>query len=312
MAPYSECMEGQIHRLSALRPALALSCILILTLFGSIACKAAPPERDNDGDQYQRAIRYENAEGVPRDFSRALQLYCEAAARGDARAYLNLGWMYANGRGVLQNDGIAVGWWRKAALAGIPQGRNLLDLLPDVVPSTKLGCNERQVSSVNPNKGTPALHALIKRFASSSGLDDRLVTAIIAVESGFNPAALSPRHAMGLMQLMPATAVRFGVKRPFDPEQNIKGGTEYLAWLLLHYHGDIVLALAGYNAGENCVDSYGGVPPFAETIAYIARIRSVYPNLEALRATPGQYLNPSIVVDVSSTTERQGTASTRR
>ena len=96
--------------------------------------------------------------------------------------------------------------------------------------------------------------------------------AIMHAESAFNPNALSRAGAQGLMQLMPATARRFGVANAYDPTQNIHGGVEYLAWLLKRYNNDLVLAAAGYNAGEGAVDRHKGVPPYSETQRYVQRV----------------------------------------
>ncbi len=115
-----------------------------------------------------------------------------------------------------------------------------------------------------------------ERIAREENLDERLVKALIQVESGFNPRAVSRRGALGLMQLMPSTARRLGVADPFDPEQNLRGGIRELRRLIDRYGGDIVLALAAYNAGEGAVAKYGGVPPYRETRGYIDRILTIY------------------------------------
>ncbi|MCB0359204.1 MAG: lytic transglycosylase domain-containing protein, partial [Bdellovibrionales bacterium] len=114
--------------------------------------------------------------------------------------------------------------------------------------------------------------SLIKRSATEEGIDWRLVKAVVHAESAFRPQAVSPKGAMGLMQLMPATASRFGVRNAFDPEQNIRGGVRYLRFLLDRYEGNIRLALAAYNAGEGVVDQLGDVPPYRETIAYVRKV----------------------------------------
>jgi soluble lytic murein transglycosylase-like protein len=98
------------------------------------------------------------------------------------------------------------------------------------------------------------------------------VIAVVRHESGFDPEARSPAGARGLMQLMPATARRFGVDDPDDPAQNLRGGTRYLRWLLDRYQGDVRLALAGYHAGEGAVARHGGVPPYRETREYVRRV----------------------------------------
>ena len=100
--------------------------------------------------------------------------------------------------------------------------------------------------------------------------------AIIRAESNFNPGAISPKNAQGLMQLIPETAERFNVKKPFDPEQNIRGGLSYLRWLLAYFEGNIMLVAAAYNAGEGAVNRYAGVPPYAETQGYVKRIREIF------------------------------------
>jgi soluble lytic murein transglycosylase-like protein len=117
----------------------------------------------------------------------------------------------------------------------------------------------------------------VNAIAPRYGVDPQLVLAVIRQESGFNPKAHSHKQAQGLMQLIPATAARFGVDNPWNPRENIRGGVAYLNWLLRRYHGDVALALAGYNAGENAVDQYGGIPPYRETRNYVQRILSAYP-----------------------------------
>lgn len=116
---------------------------------------------------------------------------------------------------------------------------------------------------------------LIQTYAAKHNLPTSLVKAVIQTESGGKPRAVSPAGAVGLMQLMPANVREAGISDPFDPEQNIAAGTRQLADLMDHYHGDLDLALAGYNAGPGNVRKYGGVPPFVETQNYIRRIRAL-------------------------------------
>lgn len=113
---------------------------------------------------------------------------------------------------------------------------------------------------------------LIRAAAAKHGVDERLVTQVIATESNFNPHAVSRKSAQGLMQLLPKTAAEYSVSNVFDPAQNIEGGTHYLKDLLDRYRGNLRLALAAYNAGPEMVDRYGGVPPIAETQSYVRRI----------------------------------------
>jgi len=119
---------------------------------------------------------------------------------------------------------------------------------------------------------TAAFNDEIRNAARQHGVDEAIVRAIIHAESAFNPRALSRVGAQGLMQLMPATARRFGVTDAFDARQNIGGGVQYLAWLLKRFNGNLTLAAAGYNAGEGAVDKYNGVPPYKETRHYVERV----------------------------------------
>ncbi|WP_414040355.1 transglycosylase SLT domain-containing protein [Acidithiobacillus sp. M4-SHS-6] len=130
--------------------------------------------------------------------------------------------------------------------------------------------------------------SLIRSAASRYGVSPALVNAVISAESGYNAGAVSPKGAMGLMQLIPATATRFGVANAFNPAENIHGGTAYLAYLLQKFSGDLKLAIAAYNAGSNAVIQAGyHIPPFAETQAYVPRVLAYYQRyLDG--STPGQ------------------------
>ncbi|CAK0774140.1 soluble lytic murein transglycosylase [Gammaproteobacteria bacterium] len=129
---------------------------------------------------------------------------------------------------------------------------------------------------------TPAFHAFIERETNAWGVNAALVKAVIMVESGFYSDARSSKGAMGLMQLMPDTARRFGVENPMDPLQNITGGVRYLRFLLDSFAGDLSLALAGYNAGENSVIRYGGLPPYPETKEYVERVLDILHDYESI------------------------------
>jgi soluble lytic murein transglycosylase-like protein len=123
-----------------------------------------------------------------------------------------------------------------------------------------------------PGAGDSRFAGLIEQYAQKHGLDAALIRRVIEMESGFDPKAVSRKGAVGLMQLMPGTAKDMGVTDPFDPEENIAGGSKYLAGLIQRYEGDLSRALAAYNAGPETVRKYGGVPPYPETERYVERI----------------------------------------
>lgn len=136
--------------------------------------------------------------------------------------------------------------------------------------SAQAGANTDKVSARQKIKD------IVSRMSKRHGVDEKLVNALIKQESGFNPEAKSKVGALGLMQLMPSTAKGLGVTNPMDPEQNVDGGVRYLKSMLDKYNGNIILALAAYNAGPGAVDKYDGVPPYKETQNYVKSILSNY------------------------------------
>src|SRR5262245_25548414 len=122
-----------------------------------------------------------------------------------------------------------------------------------------------------------ALRDLAARIARKHQVDEKLVQAVIEVESRYDPFAVSPKGAMGLMQLMPQTAARFAVRNAFNPAENVDGGVRYLKELLGRYSGEVRLALAAYNAGEDAVDQFKGIPPFRETQHYVVKVLKALP-----------------------------------
>jgi len=129
--------------------------------------------------------------------------------------------------------------------------------------------------AVKAPKGPPnSFREAVDRIAEKNKLPPVLVHSVIKVESNYNPNAISPKGALGLMQLIPSTARRFGVSNAFNPVENVEGGAKYLRYLLDLYKGDYRLALAAYNAGEGAVAKHGGVPPYAETVNYLQQVRN--------------------------------------
>jgi soluble lytic murein transglycosylase-like protein len=133
-----------------------------------------------------------------------------------------------------------------------------------------------------PLSDTTPFQRIIRAAAERYNMDADLIHCVIAVESNFNPQAVSRKNARGLMQLLPQTAAQFGVKNVFDPEENVNAGTRYLSDLMKKYHSNVTLALAAYNAGPARVDQYGHtVPPYLETMKYVQRIAKSYAKIKA-------------------------------
>lgn len=127
-----------------------------------------------------------------------------------------------------------------------------------------------------PRKINPSIEDIVSKTSKAYGIDPDLIMAVMKVESNFNSQLVSPKGAMGLMQLMPGTAAEMGVSDPFDVEENITGGVKYLRYLSEKYKGNLELILAAYNAGPAVVDRYGGIPPYKETQDYVKKVLSVY------------------------------------
>ena len=242
------------------------------------------------------ALAYEYGVGVPRDAVRAAQLYCRAARYGDSVAQYNLGWMLTNSRGIERDDAQAAHLFAAAAEQGMAQAQNMLAAMgmprgappaclrppetdPPLLAAEAMRLKLQQVRQPPPLRALPPppnapeqIVRFVNLVAPEYQLAPQLVLAVMATESNFDPLAVSPKNAQGLMQLIPSTAERFKVRPITDPVQNIRGGMAYLRWLLAYFEGDLSLVLAAYNAGEKAVDRYGGVPPYAETRLYVRRI----------------------------------------
>ena len=223
---------------------------------------------------------YERGENVERDFTRSNALYCKAAARGNVDAIFRLGQLYATGREMMPNEGVGALLVNKAAELGNERAKALLPYISRGVGSVLPSCMSEPLADVVASPTVPMVKndvvRLVERWAPQYSIDPALVMALIRVESKFDATAVSPKNAQGLMQLIPATASRFGVKNPFDIVDNLKGGLAYLRWLMSYFKGDVPLVLAAYNAGEQAVERYRGIPPYRETRNYVKQITSVY------------------------------------
>jgi soluble lytic murein transglycosylase-like protein len=260
-----------------------------------------PPERGPvvpaQVERWRReALAYEHGDGMPRDPVQAAQLYCRAARYGDAEAQYNLAWMLTNARGIERDDLQAAHLFAAAAEQGLAQAENMAKVLgtprgapppclrppaEDPVPAAQapkraLAAAPRPVAAEPPPNAPPPIVRFVNLIAPEYKLSPQLVLAVMATESNFDPLAVSPKNAQGLMQLLPDTAARFNVRKLSDPAQNIRAGMAYLRWLLAYYEGDLALALAAYNAGERAVDRYRGVPPYAETRMYVRKVIAAF------------------------------------
>jgi len=272
---------------SSVRAALS-ACVLAIAGSASGHDPAA-----DQSSRFRLAVALEHGEGVAQDQARARALYCAEARGGNVDAVFALGWMYANGRGGDRSDEAAAALFAMAAAAGHPQAANLRRALATSKPR-KPGCLSARGGFESHPAGAGDWHfthylaqrapwqrphaRLINRLAPEFGIQPRLALAIAEIESDFDPAARSPRDAVGLMQLIASTAERFGVKDRSDPEQNVRGGLAYLRWLMAYFRGRVALVVAAYNAGEGAVAKYRDVPPFPETRRYVERVRALYPS----------------------------------
>jgi TPR repeat protein len=231
-----------------------------------------------------QALALEHGEGIAKDAVKAHDLYCDAAREGDAEAMFNLGWMYANGRGVPRDDAVAASLFTRAAALGYAYAQQMLKYVgPDqgvvpacMVPPPPVPQNVAAEDDTDPFATLPPpkrkIADIVSRAAPTFGIDPRLALAIVAAESDFQPDARSVKDARGVMQLTAPTAARFNVSNRANIVENVRGGLAYLRWLLAYYEGRVRLAVAAYNAGEGAVDKYGDVPPYRETRDYVRRV----------------------------------------
>lgn len=203
---------------------------------------------------------------------------CQGARRGDVEALYQLAWVYSYGKGVERNDAYASYLFFAASSSGHAGAKRMLGSMTWPAAEVPKCMEDSAENRYVPNgavvmvEAPPAIAKIVHKLAPRYQLDPKLVFAIMAVESRFDVFALSPKNAMGLMQLMPKTTERFAVAKPFDAQDNIRGGMAYLRWLLAYFEGDLVLVAAAYNAGEGAVEKYRGIPPFPETQDYVRKV----------------------------------------
>lgn len=242
----------------------------------------------------ERAVQAERDDNAVEGEWQAAGLYCEASRLGSAEAQYRLGMLYAFGRGVPKSRALGASLFSLAASQGHYEAQKMLDTIDysttDVPPCVLTAVLPEKApfsadSSVTANidvhikqlpKSKRWVVELVSTLAEWYQVDPKLILSMIAVESNFNIQAKSQKAAMGLMQLIPATADRFNVRNAYDASQNVKGGIAYMRWLLAYYRGDLKLAVAGYNAGERAVDRYKGVPPYQETRQYVKKVLDLY------------------------------------
>lgn len=273
-----------------------LAALLPSILALGVQAAGAPPEAPEWSEEPPAIARLLEG-GYRAELNRqpgvAAAQYCAAARDGSVEGQYRLGRLYLMGQGVARDNQVALTLLSIAAQRGHEKAASLVgglgvgERLPDCLLTGAAPVVAADVNEVVPHevverfvKALPAdkrRHAmLVQKLAPRFKVDPRLALAIVRTESNFDAAARSPKNALGLMQLIPDTAERFGVRDALDPEQNVRGGLAYLRWLLSQFKGDVALAAAAYNAGEGNVLRYKGVPPFAETQEYVRRILTFY------------------------------------
>ncbi len=282
---------------------VAVTCCSLLWLANAPASAGtfpvAPSIFEGEAPKVQalldQAWAVESGRGVAKNPLTAAALYRQAGEMGNAEAYFRAARIHI----ALMARESAVCMLSAASRLGHVAAAEALDRMP---PQTHVECDENlalpehftfdmsaYVGSLPQERQRVA--EVIRRLAPIYRVDIRLALAIAGAESNFNPRALSPKMAMGVMQLIPETAERFNVRNPYDIEQNVRGGLAYLRWLHGYFGGDVMRVIAAYNAGEGAVTQYDGVPPYRETQNYVVRV------MRYAGQTPGMARSPSPAVE---------------
>lgn len=271
--------------------------LLLLLLSGVPGAAAQQPDA---ADPYLEAPRVtaalaqgraaELGLGIRKNLNLALALYCDAGAMGSPEGFFRVGRLLAGGAASTGQRRLANAYLALAARLGSVEALNyhtpgigneeVGDDCPGAAGSTfakQSGTWENSRFDLDAylarqSAAKQKIAVFIRNVAPQYNVDPRLALAIALAESNLEAAAVSAKNAQGVMQLIPATQERFGVRRPFDPEHNVRGALAYLSWLHKRFAGDWRLVVAAYNSGEGAVDRYGGVPPYADTLQYVRRV----------------------------------------
>ena len=265
-----------------MRRALVHAVMLSAVLLASTALAQGFVEAPRVVAALEQGLAAERGVGLRQNYALAIQLYCDAATMGSSEGFFRIGRMLAQGSPRLRNPSLANAYLALAARLGHREASMLHD------PSVANGRIDEICTNTDEQAGMLVfdldgyiaglaapkrkLAALIRKRAPHYGVDARMALGIALAESNLDANAVSPKNAQGVMQLIPETQERFGVQKPFDAEQNIKGGLAYLKWLQNRFGGDLMLVAAAYNSGEGTVERYGDVPPFPETQQYVRRV----------------------------------------